>query len=89
MANGTIKKNLQVKTTTYTGTTSGTGLLIPTLFPVNSMAILGVDAGTNQSYIVIPFIGNNTYWYFKILNNGNMGVIANTSLTLKIWYLEY
>ena len=88
MATGTVKPTRVVKQTQLTGTTSGTGLILTTSFPISQYTIVGANADGNNSCIVIPFSGNNTYWYFKVVNNGTLGNVANTAFTLTIWYLE-
>lgn len=68
---------------TLTATTGASGYISTSLRISDIMVLQAWDGGTTNSHIVIPFVANGVYWYFKVLNNGSMQSVANTSVTIK------
>ena len=63
---------------TLTATTGASGYIGTSLKVSDIMVLQAWDGGQSNSHIVIPFVANGVYWYFKVLNNGSMQLVANT-----------
>lgn len=69
------------------GTTTTNGL-ITTALKISNIKILSAYSTSQSSLVVIPFVANNTYWYFKVTNNADLSKISNTSVTIVYYYVE-
>ena len=69
-------------------TTTASGYVATTIPIVSKVVVAALDMGSNNSYIVIPFIANKTYWYFSVLRNSNVQFVANTQITILYYYYD-
>ena len=77
-------KTLQIGS--FSATTNARGYFQTSLSVSNIIVLSAWDNSTDQSCIIIPFVGNKITWYFKVLGNANMGSIENTTITVKYIY---
>lgn len=78
----------KIKSNSFNATTTGAGTIIIYNKPLANMIILQAWSDNNSSYIVIPFVANNQYWCFKVVNNGDFAPVQNTNLNIYFLYYE-
>lgn len=86
MASGVIKGS-EIHTGSFNATTDGQGRIIQYSVQQNRK-ILNAWCTNNSSYIVIPFLGNGQYWYFKVLSNSDMAPVTQTKVDIVYTYTQ-
>lgn len=89
MATSTIRKPMEIKTITLSGTTNASGALsIQGDYGVSTGDLVLSVACTNDTNVMcVPWKYGNSSWYVKCTSWQNMGAYANKSTDVVIKYI--
>ena len=78
----------RLKSLGIVSTTTASGYVTTDISIASKVVVAALDKGSNNSYIVIPFVANKMYWYFSVLRNSNVQFVANTQMDILYYYYD-